>query len=707
MSTGAPVCQKPEILAPAGNDAMLHAAVCSGAEAVYLGLLQLNARRAAGNFSPAALSEAVRYCHARGVRVYVTLNTILYPADMADAARALEDIAEAGADAVIVQDLAAARLARRIAPGLALHGSTQMSVHSPDGARMLAQLGFSRVILARELALEEIARIADGCGIETEVFVHGALCVCVSGQCYMSAFLGGRSGNRGGCAGPCRLPFDACPDPPAQAHHLSLKDLSILRYLPELAKAGVVSAKIEGRLRSPEYVAAAVHAARQARAGEAYDEGLLRSVFSRSGFTDGYITGRRGADMFGVRTEEDAAAARSAAPKLRELYRREFASVGVSMALTLTESGARLSVSDPEGNCAKAACETPLARGRKSSADGVESCRRSLQKTGGTPFFAEKVTVSGGEWHCPGGVVNELRREALDTLLERRSVPRPLPHISAQKALADIVAEADDFAMGFTSHADPPWPLPGFAARFQHVTQAPPEVANQASALYFPLEEWRAVPQEWRGKTWLAAPRTVFGAAEDEVRRAARESADGGFAGYAAQNIAQFYTFRGLPVAGAFGLNVANDAAVCAYARMGAQMLTLSPELSRAALSALVEKAEIPLLTLAYGYMPVMVTRACPLKNVRTCGDCPGSGNLLDRKGMRFMVRCSGAGSDGVRTVYNPVPLYCGDKPLPGMPLLYFTVESAPRIRKVAALFLARKVFDRPFTRGLYERGAQ
>ena len=276
-----------EILAPAGDEAALRAAVYSGADAVYLGLTRFSARRTAGTFTPAALKRAVGFCHARGVRVHVAINTLLFPAELPDAAEAVRSAAEAGIDAVIVQDLAAAALVRRIAPSLALHGSTQMSIHTAAGARQLEKMGFARAILARELSLDEIKDIRQQTGIELEVFVHGALCVSVSGQCLMSAFLGGRSGNRGSCAGSCRLPFSAAGAPEGD-YHLSLKDLSVIDRLPDLAAAGVCSAKIEGRLRGPEYVAGAVSACLAARSGQPYDAQLLQDAFSRSGFTSAY-----------------------------------------------------------------------------------------------------------------------------------------------------------------------------------------------------------------------------------------------------------------------------------------------------------------------------------------------------------------------------------------------------------------------------------
>ena len=329
---------RPEILAPAGNREMLGAAVFSGADAVYLGLTGFNARRTAGNFTPDELREAVVFCHARGVKVHVTLNTLVYDRELSGLADAVRAVAAAGADAVISDDLATAQLVKSIAPTLHLHGSTQMSVHTPEGAKELAALGYDRVILARELSLEEIRAVCEASPIEVEVFVHGALCMSVSGQCMMSAFLGGRSGNRGACAGPCRLPFDASaglkPGQPGRACHLSLKDMDYIPHLRELMDAGVASVKIEGRLRTPEYAAAVVTACRAVCAGQPYDEKLVRDIFSRSGFTDGYLTNRNDGKMFGVRTEADAAATRVATPKARELFRRELQRVPVHYELS-------------------------------------------------------------------------------------------------------------------------------------------------------------------------------------------------------------------------------------------------------------------------------------------------------------------------------------------------------------------------------------
>ncbi len=675
-----------EVLAPAGSMDMLRAAVFAGANAVYLGLEQLNARRGAGNFTAESLREAVGFCHARGVCVYVTLNTILYENELADAAAALRDVCAAGADAVIVQDLAVARLARECAPELALHGSTQMSVHSLAGARQLAELGFSRVILARELSLAEVAEIAAGCGIETEVFVHGALCMSVSGQCYMSAFLGGRSGNRGMCAGPCRLPFSADG---SGACHLSLKDLSAVPMLGALRAAGVVSFKIEGRLRTPEYAAAAVNACRASLRGEPYNEELLRDVFSRSGFTNAYFENKRGPQMFGVRTPADAARAKAALPQLRELFRRERPCVPVDLTLEIGPGPARLTARDADGNAAEKTGVTPPVPAQK---DPREGYRRALEKTGGTPFYARDIALRCGEEDfVPAGEIGALRRDALADLLAARERPRPL---------------------AFT----PPAPRPAgpartqsprlLAAQFACAAQIPDDVPA-LGALIVPLDEWEQVPAPLRGKTWLALPRLLFGPQEGRAAALVERTRGEGFAGYFAQNIAHLRLCRGLPVFGGFGLNAANSLAVSELAALGADVVTLSVETTLAQ-AARIEPDGARTALVCYGHLPLMVTRACPLRNVRTCAGCSREGVLTDRKNERFAVRCTGP--DGYRTVYNPVPLYMGDRwdeLCADVALALFTTESRARCAEVLALLAARRPLDGRFTRGLYYKGTQ
>ncbi|MGN0993946.1 MAG: peptidase U32 family protein, partial [Butyricicoccus sp.] len=293
---------RPELLAPAGSFEGVRAAVQSGADAVYLGFGTFNARRGAKNFTREEMAEAIRYCRARGVKTNVTFNILALDRELEAAMEDVRFLNEAGADALIVQDLGVARLIREHAPDLPLHASTQMTIHNLDGALAAKELGFSRVVLSRECTLEQIREITAKAGVETEVFVHGALCMCYSGQCYLSSVIGRRSGNRGLCAQPCRLPYGY--DGGKKRYPLSLKDLSAADLVAELTRAGVSSLKIEGRMKRPEYAAAvtAVYAKllREQRAANAEEHALLRRVFSRDGFTDGYLTGKRDAAMFGT-----------------------------------------------------------------------------------------------------------------------------------------------------------------------------------------------------------------------------------------------------------------------------------------------------------------------------------------------------------------------------------------------------------------------
>lgn len=726
-----------EILAPAGNADMLCAAVLAGADAVYLGLDAFNARRGADNFSQQGLAEAVSFCHARGAKVYVTLNTIVYPRELAAIGNSLRDIAQAGADAVIVQDLAVAALARQLVPTLALHGSTQMSVHSLAGAQALARLGFARVILSRELSLAEIQTIIQACDIETEVFIHGALCMSVSGQCYMSAFLGGRSGNRGMCAGPCRLPF--CADSTAQGrpavdadgHHLSLKDMSHIAHLPALIAAGVSSVKIEGRLRTPEYAAAAVNACVQRRMGGAYDAQLLQDVFSRSGFTDGYLNESITGAMFGTRTEADSAAAKAALPKLRELFRRERPRVSVNICLTIEPEGSKLALTDCDGNRVVVYSETPAQPSQK---DLTESYARALGKTGGTPFYLEAFSLAGENaqsLYLPASAINEMRRAALEQLLQKRGAPKPLSMTEMQNPFggesADLTFETSAtpkqiciLAAGLTAHFADGKAAPApkvhstslspakkqIYAQFETLTQMPQSAAT-CDGLILPLAQWQETPDALRKKTWLALPRFAPPAAESRVALQIEAAKAQGFAGFFVQNLAHLLLCKGLPMLGGFGLNIANPVAAQCYAEMGLQAMTLSCESTAADMARMTPQGSST-MALAYGHMPLMLTRACPLQNVHSCNGCARKGVLSDRKGKHFPVYCTAPAGAGVRTVYNPIPIYMGDKTAElavEIILLSFAPESAQKAAEILTLFRAGKPFPGEFTRGMYFKG--
>ena len=683
-----------EILAPVGSEEMLHAAVFSGADAVYLGFSGFNARTGAGNFDADSLKEAVRFCHARGVKVHVALNTTVYGGELASLCDAIRAVAASGADAVICQDLAVATLIGKIAPQLPRHGSTQMSVHTLQGALELKELGFTRVVLARELSLPEVEQITRHCGIETECFVHGALCMCVSGQCYLSAFLGGRSGNRGSCAGPCRLPFEANALPegkPGRLHHLSLKDNSVIDKLDQLQAIGVASAKIEGRLRTPEYVAAAVSACLAGREGRAYDRDLLKNAFSRSGFTSGYLDGKIDGTMFGVRSEADAELTKKTLPALRELYRRERSRVPVPMKLEIEEGGEKLTVTDADGNKAFAYGDFEPQPAR---ADPTESLKRSLAKTGGTPFAAENIEVEmdEGPWFVPGSTVNELRREALDALLKKREVLRPWP-------VQDVELEP------LPQRTLPPHRT--LRARFERWDQVPEQALSGVEYLILPIAQADRVPREWRGKTLLELPRVMFGKLEEDTARRVAATQDAGFAGYEVSNIAHLRLCRGLPMSGGFGLNVTNQVAAQFYADNGLGSVLILPETKDSDISTIAPThagKPVPTGVLVYGHMPLMVTRACPLQNIHDCAHCDKTGVLTDRKAKKFPVRCG----MGVRTIYNPVPIYMGDKPgalTVDYGVAYFTLESREEAAAILDNIRVHAPFEGDFTRGLYFKG--
>ena len=416
---------RPELLAPAGGPEALRAAVQCGADAVYLGFGAFNARRNAKNFTEAEFRAAVRYCHGRGVKVYLTLNTLLFDRELTAAAQTAALAGEIGVDAVLVQDLGVLQAVRAAAPDLPLHASTQMTVHNTDGALQARELGLSRVVLAREMTKEQIAAVCALEGMETEVFVHGAHCMCYSGQCSMSALIGSRSGNRGTCAQPCRLPYTL--EGQDNRYPLSLKDMSLADHIPELTAMGVSCLKLEGRMKRPEYVAVVtgIYAVllRENRGPTAAERRDLEAAFSRSGFTGGYFEGKTDASMFGVRGEKT--------PEPKELFdraragyeRREHRSVPVSMTLTVRRgTPCRLTVRDNAGRQAESS--GPVPEDAHSKPLTAEDLRARLGKTGGTVFEAGEIAVELDEGlSLPAAAVNALRRDALAALEDTRCAP--------------------------------------------------------------------------------------------------------------------------------------------------------------------------------------------------------------------------------------------------------------------------------------------
>ncbi len=676
--------RKAEILAPVGGREQLLAALRCGADAVYFGLPDFNARRNADNFTAEELPERVADCHERGVRVYLTLNTLIKDSERGAMERSVDAAAEAGADALIVQDLAVARYAKAVWPSLALHASTQTAAHNSAGVLELLDFGFQRIVLARELSLAEIRAICEKTGAEIEVFVHGAHCMSVSGYCYLSALIGGRSGNRGLCAQPCRLDWKL----EGRDHALSLKDLSYLHHLQTLAEAGVCSFKIEGRMKRPEYVAAAVTACRAALEGRAFDEETLRAVFSRSGFTDGHLQDRRDASMFGIRTKEDVQGAPAVLKELERLYQKEPQTLPVDMCLELRAGeAARLTA-----RCGESAAEVCGALPQENSARGIDEAyaRRSLEKTGGTPYYLRTLTLDAGEaLMLSGAQLNALRRDALAALRESRTrvsrarreapAPSPAPRRPAETALR---------------------------LRFARAAQIFPGAAEGTEAVILPAEEILRHPElaeRYGAQLWAELPALLWEGSLPAFEKDLEQLRALGIRHALAENIGALRQAReaGFAVHGGAFLNVLNSAAAEAYRALGLQDLTLSFENSFDAVRKM--RTQIPFGLLTYGSLPLMKFRACPGKAAGGCRACGGVRTLRDRTGADFRLLCR---EKQYSELLNCVPLYTADRLRPPLDFetLYFTAESGEACAEIAEACRDGRPIAEPHTAGLYFR---
>ena len=677
------VVRKMEILAPAGNTEALTAAVRSGADAVYLGLKAYSARRNADNFTVGELRDAVEYCHIRGVKVYVTINTMIKESELPDAVSVAVSAYNCGVDAFIVSDLGFISVLREKLPEAVLHASTQMTVHSPSALLALKEYGIKRVVLSREMSREEIKNFvlaAKKENIEVEVFVHGALCMCVSGQCLLSSVLGGRSGNRGLCAGPCRLEFSAKG---TGRYDLSLKDLSLTDYLLELESLGVNSAKIEGRMKRPEYVAAAVAACRAVLDGKEESElkRVLKDVFSRSGFTDGYYTGNLGADMFGIRTKEDVLGANSAFSQIHPLYKNERQSVPVDITAKII-SGKNISLTLKNGeNTVTVTGEIP-EKAIKNSVT-TQDIKKALSKLGGTPYFAKSVWVNAEDGlFVSSAALNMLRREAVEKLNAVRS--KTLREVSADYSIENSVMREHK--------------KPEIYIRLNNTEQIPQDVSG-VDGIILPIEcNFTALPYSVAGVADLPRYITDESAVIKRLNELKKQGINNAYCG----NLAAIALAKGagFSVIASNGLNCANNESMKALCKLGAEKVVLSAEVNISewgSISSSVKKG-----IFAYGRLPLMLTRNCPVKNVKNCAECKKSSFLTDRKGVRFPVACR----QGYSEVLNSTPLYLADKMVDlsafNFLLLYFTVESKDEVKKIIENYRLGKPIDGNFTRGLY-----
>ena len=686
-----------ELLSPAGSYEALLAAVQNGADAVYMGLGGFNARRSARNFTDEDFARAVDYCHERGVKVYLTLNTLLTDRELTEAAEVLRKASAWGVDAVLVQDWGLWQLARLVAPDQPLHASTQMSLHTLSGARLAAELGMERVVLARELPNRDVETICRGCGAEVEVFGHGALCMCYSGQCAMSAMIGGRSGNRGTCAQPCRLPYTVGEK---TGYLLSLKDNNLSPYLRQMEEMGVSCVKLEGRMKRPEYVAAVTGIYRrlldEKRPPSPAEQAQLERAFSRSGFTDGYWTGRRGAKMFGMRPEsarwpEDWFA------QVRKTYEGGAENRPVAVDFTCRIAAgeeAALTAALPDGRSVTVTGPVPEAARSRSLTE--EELRTRLQKTGGTVFACRKTDISLEDGlMLSAGSINALRRDAL---AELRVLLTSMPQRRTFDTPALPAAPA-----AYTG-------APKLTASVTYAYQLTTELARGVEYLYLPLALFREIDlDEYAGYTKLCAvlPRILRTEDEGKFREVLQEHPQ--LTAVAVSNLGHLPIVDGLglEVRGDLGLNVFNSRALLLMQELGLESVTVSAELRHQQVRDL--RKYIPCEAVVYGRLPLMVTENCPL---RCSGQCSaGSGGVLtDRTGARFPVLCG----HGCRPeIQNSRPLYLADKPewkKCGLrwARLRLTTETAEEALDILQRYQGAD-FPAPagFTRGLFYRGVE
>ncbi len=684
---------KPEVLSPAGSMESVYAAVRSGADAVYLGSKVLNARRSAANFDNNELSHAVRYCHECGVKVYLTLNTMCFDSELNDAVKVIEHAATIGTDAIIASDLGVVSLIRNICPEMNIHASTQMSIQSAMGCVAAKELGISRVVLAREMSFDEIKKAAD-VGIETEVFVHGALCMCISGQCYISSMIGSRSGNRGLCAQTCRLPFKLSGK---SEYSLSLKDMSLIDHVKKLSGCNVSSLKIEGRMKRPEYVAAATACVRAAVDGADFRElkDKLKAIFSRSGFTDGYFTGLIGREMFGTRQKEDVVSADSRLLKeTGHIYKNELQRVPVTMELTLNRDEPITLMLSDSVNTVFVSTEVPqIAINRETDFEGA---RRQMEKLGGTPFFLKSL-----EFKTTGGLVataaslNEIRRKAVEALLKIRG------EIGKKEIKPFKFSKEGNYKTDGEIKV---------RARFSSVSQIPEDNINDFEYIILPVHEclnrFNDI-KRYKEKIIAELGRAVFskdGETQKELEKLSELLIDK----VMVQNLSQIPMARkqGMQIFSSFAFNTSNTQALYALEKMGVSDATLTFEMLLSKISELYGNIRRGII--AYGYLPLMITRNCVCKEQGSCAECknPRKHELKDRTGAVFTVMCSA----GISEIYNGVPLYMADRlsEISGADFitLYFTSENADKCNEIISLYKNKKpISSGAITRGLYYRG--
>jgi len=694
-----------ELLAPAGSPESVRAAVRNGADAVYMGFGNFNARRNAKNFTDEEFIKLTEYCRIRGVKVYVTINTLISDRELPAAIELAYRASHIGVDAIIVQDLGLMRAIKKAIPDMPIHASTQMSIHNLDGVKKAGELGASRVVVARELSREKIAYICQNSAIEIETFCHGALCMSYSGQCYMSSVIGRRSGNRGLCAQPCRLNYGLGPK--ATDFPLSLKDMCLIEHIGDLEKCGVSCLKIEGRMRRPEYVAIATGIYRKAisegRSPTKQELSDLESAFSRQGFTDGYFINSKGRTMFGIREDSDKKELDIFARAKREYTSGDAERVPVRFYCVAREGEPlRLGVEDDKGNRLTTLGSAPQQSLTKPMTE--DDMKLQLSKTGGTPYFAREVKcmVDRGIY-LPLSEINELRRSLLDALTVKRA-----------EAPSRRCFEYEYSPLYANSDTPPELTMSVLSAQ-----QLTPELAGfRPSVLYVPLEELYSsirsiAPFAENGVTRIAV--TLPTVIHDDERRVIIKMLEkvksAGIGEALIGNLGQIDLVRnlGFQLRGDTGLNIFNSESLRTARDLGFISAALSFELRLAQIRDISKCMDTEIIT--YGRLPLMITENCMLKSATNTCACDNSPQLRDRRGAMFPVMKA----FGCRNqVLNSEKIFLADKKEHYSSIglwaerLSFTTENEKECVLIAARYSGLGNYEiQSRTTGLYYRGVE
>ncbi|MBQ7761485.1 MAG: U32 family peptidase [Clostridia bacterium] len=613
-----------ELLAPAGDMEALISAISSGANAVYLGVEDFNARKRAKNFTLETVKDAINLCHAHGVKSYITLNTALFDKELPLALDTAVALWNMGVDGFIIADLGLAYLIKGKYPQIEIHASTQCTVHNLDGANFLAdKLGFSRVVLARELDRNNIKYISQNASAETEMFVHGAHCMSVSGQCLLSYAMGGRSGNRGECAQPCRLPYQIGSK---GGYPLSLKDMSLAGHITEIYNSGVSSLKIEGRMKNKDYVGGTVAVWRELldskRNATKREFETLSALFSRQGFTDGYYMSQIDKNMLGVRTDENKA--QSLESKAQENFVLEKPAINMSARLIIGEN-ASLTVSI--GNKTATAIGD-VVESAKTAPMSKEDISVSLSKLGNTPFSLGTLDIEMSEGiMIRKSSLNALRREAIDKLLNPNT-----PVEKREYGGQSVKAPKKIKTALFSSEGQIPSNRDYFDIVFLYLDRV----------------------KEKTKANGICMPPVIFDSQWVEIEAMLKYAKEIGIEYALITNVGQIERVKGYDFKLVFDyrLNVFNGPCVEFLINQGCENIILSPELT------LAQARDYKGYSLvAYGKIPVMTTHKCVIKDTVGCESCKTY--IKDRQGAKMYAE----GIYGhLNVIYNSVPIYMADK---------------------------------------------